>query len=220
MTLDSRVLSYVDCYAKKFSRAGRVEYRLMTGVSACVPEDTAFTMDVSGKAQGESRQHDVEVRYVNRALTAEPAHLDIQHGDMVLWHAVDSTVPGFTVRGTAPEGDFDSGAMEQEAVYTHAFGSAGTYEWMDANSGDVRGTVEVVDPAGLRQKDCAKWIESLAEGALIHIEGGKAKPDRIRILTGQTVFWAVEKAAGISITDKRLLSVGRAPSSGAGAARK
>jgi hypothetical protein len=34
------------------------------------------------------------------------------------------------------------------------------------------------------------------------------------------VFWAVEKAAGISITDKRLLSVGRAPSSGAGAARK
>lgn len=205
MTLDSRVLSYLDCYAKKFSRAGRVEYRLMTGVSTCVPEDTAFTMDVSGRGQGESRQHDVEVRYVNRSLTAEPAHLDIQPGDMVLWHAVDSTVPGFTVRGTAPEGDFDSGAMEQEAVYTHAFGSAGTYSWTDANAGDVSGTVEVVDPDGLRQKDCAKWIESLAEGALIHIAGATAKPDRIRILTGQTVFWAVEKAPGISITDKRLL---------------
>jgi plastocyanin len=220
MTLDSRVLTYLDCYAKKFSRAGRVEYRLLTGAGACVPEDAAFTIDVSGREEGESRQHDVEVRFVDRTLTAEPAHLDIQPSDIVLWHANDLTVPGFTVRGTAPDGDFDSGAMEEEAVFTHAFGSAGTYEWVDANAGAVRGTVEVVDPERQRQKDCEKWVESLGEGALVHITSGKVKPERIQILTGQTVFWAVEKAPGISITDTRLLPEVPSPPPRRGAARK
>jgi plastocyanin len=220
MTLDSRVLTYLDCYAKKFSRAGRVEYRLLPGAGACVPEDAAFTIDVSGREEGEGRQHDVEVRFVNRALTAEPEHLDIQPADIVLWHANDPTVPGFTIRGTAPDGDFNSGAMEEEAVFTHAFGSAGSYDWVDAYAGAVRGTVEVVDPEGQREKDCAKWIESLGEGALVHISGGKVKPERIQILTGQTVFWAVEKAAGISITDSRLVSGAPKPPSRRGTERK
>jgi hypothetical protein len=58
--------------------------------------------------------------------------------------------------------------------------------------------------------DCRKWIEALSKGTLIHVVGDKAEPSKVKIVAGQTVFWAVEKAPGISITDSRFVGrVGR-----------
>ena len=53
--------------------------------------------------------------------------------------------------------------------------------------------------------DCRKWVEGLSRGTLIQVVGEKAEPSKVKIVAGQTVFWAVEKAAGISITDSRLV---------------
>jgi plastocyanin len=183
----------------------------MAGPGLCFPDAASFTIEASGKADGDSRQHDVEVSIRDGALTAEPAHLEVQVGDMVLWHAVDPTVPGFAVKGEGAGGTFDSSRMEEEAVFTHAFGSTGTYEWLDANGGPARGIVEVVDPPKAATLDCEKWLESLAEGALVHIVRGKVQPDHLRVVAGQTVFWAVESATGISITDSRLLPAASHP---------
>jgi plastocyanin len=205
MSLDSRVLTHLNCYAKKFATAGRVEYRILAGSSCATEEEAVFTIEVGGKPADEGGQHDVEVRFTNRAFVADPPHLHIQPGDMVLWHGADATVPGFAVRGEGPGGEFYSGALAEEAVYTHAFGAAGMYEWTDAYGGVVSGVVEVVAPEGSDRAECEKWVKSLAEGALIHVVKGRARPDRVQILPGQTVFWAVESAPGITITDKRLL---------------
>lgn len=210
MSLDSRVLGHLSCYGKKFARPGKIQYRLLAGSGACPAgddEEGVFAIEVSGKAAGEGTQHDVEVRFAKGAFVADPPRLEIQAGDLVLWHAA-AGVPGFTVRGQGPGGRFDSGALDDEAIYTHAFGVAGRYEWTDAYRGAVSGVIEVVAPErselGARD-DGDAWVKALAEGALIHVVKGKARPDRIRVLPGQTVFWAVESAPGITITDRRLL---------------
>ena len=213
MSFDSRVLTYLNCYAKKFSKAGRARYRLLTGPGVCLPEDgeAGFTIEVGGKASDESRQHDVQVRFADRVLTADPPRLEIQPGDMVLWHAADYTVPGFTVRGESADGDFDSGSLEDQVVYSHAFGSPGQYQWVDANGGSASGVVEVVEPDTRDPSDCDKWVKTLSEGAVVHIAKGRIQPERVQIIPGQTVFWAVEKAPGITITDRRLLPPASTP---------
>lgn len=223
MSLDSRVLTYLSCYAKKFSKAGRVDYRLLAGAGACSAGDEetgAFAVEVTGKGGGGGGQHDVTVRFANGALVADPPRLEMHAGDLVLWHAADARVPGFTVRGQGAGGRFDSGALDDEAVYTYAFGEAGRYEWADAHAGTVSGVVEVVPPERTSRDDCERWVKALAEGALIHIVKGKAKPERVQVLPGQTVFWAVESAPGISITDRRLLGPPPGPVGAPAASRR
>lgn len=205
MSFDSRMITYLNCYAKKLPRTGRIEYRLATGPGLCQPDDTRFVIEVKEKAAGEGQQHDVVVRMSERKLVADPPTLEVRAGDMVLWHAADASVAAFSVRGTGPGGSFDSARMEDEAVFTHAFGSTGTYAWADAYGGGARGVVEVVEPKQYDDADCEEWTKALGEGALFHIAKGKVQPDRVRIVPGQTVFWAIEGAPGISITDTRLL---------------
>ena len=208
-TLDSRGLRSIDCFAQMFSKAGRASYRLTTTAGSCLPieEEGAFRIEIKRRpaADHESSQHDVAVRLEGLQLVAEPRNLEIVAGDTVLWNAPDAKVPGFAVQGVGPEGSFDSSAMTRNAVYTHAFGTPGEYQWVDANGGHVSGVVYVrsLDPQD--PGECRKWLASLAEGSLILIREDRADHERIEILTGQTVFWAVEGASGISITDARLV---------------
>jgi hypothetical protein len=39
----------------------------------------------------------------------------------------------------------------------------------------------------------------------VHVTGTRAEPADIEIIVGQTVVWAVEKAPGVTITDRTLL---------------
>jgi plastocyanin len=204
--LDSRSLSYLDCFAQKFSKPGRVRYRLATAAGACLPvEDDEFTIEVAAghESKSESQQHDVAVRRSPKGLVADPPHLKIKVGDMVLWNTPDAATPGFTVRGEGPGGAFDSAVLGSEAVYTHAFGVPGAYTWVDAYGGRVSGVIMVRSPS--ERPECDGWLKALESGTLIHITESRAAPDRVEILTGQTVFWAVERASGISITDARLV---------------
>src|SRR5689334_6800273 len=99
-TLDSRSLRYTDSFVQKFSVPGQVRYRVTTGAGAYLPvEGTTFTIDVSTQGENEGKQHNVTIRRDGRRLVADPLHLAIGVGDMVLWHAPDLATPGFTVRG-------------------------------------------------------------------------------------------------------------------------
>jgi plastocyanin len=207
-TLDSRWLRYTDCFAQKFSSPGQVRYRVTTGAGACLPvEGTTFTIDVNKrtKSKNESRQHNVAIRQEGHSLVASPPHLEIEVGGTVLWHAPNPSTPGFTVRGEGEGVTFDSSALTSEAIYTHAFGTPGDYEWVDANGGVVSGVVEVRSLDFASREECEKWLKSQKNGTLVTIHGEEATPDLVQILTGQTVFWAVEKSTGVSITDARLV---------------
>jgi plastocyanin len=207
-TLDSRFLCLGDCYARKFGKAGTVRYVLSAAAGHCMPVgDGAYTITVSAQPSKNeaSQQHNVVVRLINSQLVAEPASLQIKAGDMVLWHTPDGAANGFAVIGEGDAGNFNSGALTDESVYTHAFGLPGIYDWVDAHGGKARGQIRVKMVEAKERNDCKKWLEALAKGSLITVNGEKADPKRIDILAGQTVFWAVQKASGISITDTRLL---------------
>jgi plastocyanin len=206
--LDSRFLRLGDCYARKFGKSGSVRYVLTVAAGHCMPVgDGAFTITVGPRpAKKEtSRQHNVVVRLKNSVLVAEPPSLQIDAGDMILWHTPDAAAHGFAVVGEGDAGNFNSGALTDESVYTHAFGLPGLYDWVDAHGGKVRGQIRVKTVEAKEPNDCKKWLETLGKGSLITINGEKAEPKQIDILAGQTVFWAVQKAPGISITDAKLL---------------
>jgi plastocyanin len=210
-TLDSRSLHNMDCFAQKFSTPGQVYYRISKAAGSCLPvnRDGALTIDIkarAGKAQ-EVSQHNVTVRLNEQQLIAETPSLKIEAGDTVLWNTSDPRLQGFAVQGEGPDGVFDSTAMTRNAVYTHAFGTPGEYKWVDANGSRVSGIISVRSLDLNDSEQCKKWLAALSKGTLILIQGEHVDPERAEILTGQTVFWAVEEASGISITDSRLIRI-------------
>jgi plastocyanin len=205
-SLDSRSLQYVNCYAQRFAEPGIVHYELTTQAGACLPLGSdVYTIDVAEAPLRTGVQHTVVVRRVEGALRPEPEHLQIEAGDMVLWNTPDATVAGYVVRGEGAGGGFDSSSLRNEAVYTHAFGLPGNYKWLDANGSKVGGEVIVETPDCRTAKGVARWQKALKAGSLVTIRGASARPRRVEILTGQTVFWAIEQAEGITITDSRLV---------------
>ncbi|MGH2697694.1 MAG: hypothetical protein ACRDJL_00665 [Actinomycetota bacterium] len=204
--LDSRTLSYVDCFARRFARSGTVRYQITSASVRCALHDEdAFSIEVreDRTPRKEGTQHDVTVGVKGARFTVEPAKLSIEAGDIVMWHARNSSVPGFIVQGQAGDERFSSASLESESLYTHAFGVPGTYEWSDSGRSDIGGRVVVKDLDTKSKEDCEKWMESLSQGALVTIKG-KADPQQVEIVTGQTVFFAVVDAPGITITDQRL----------------
>jgi plastocyanin len=216
-TLDSRCLRYTDCFAQKFSHLGGISYRLATAAGACLrvekDDKDVFTIDVAerGDPAKSGQQHDVTVRQEGNRLLADPPHIKIKAGDVVMWNAPNPATPGYNVRGEGAGFTFDSAEMTSEAIYTHAFGTPGTYRWTDAIGGTVSGVVEVQSVDAAKREDCEKWLAALGNGTLIHIVGDEAKPDSVQIMPGQTVFWAVERASGVCITDERLIPQARQP---------
>ena len=205
-TLDSRVLSYVDCFARRFAKAGTVKYGITSASVRCgLHDEDAFVIEVKERREpgGEGSQHDVTVKMKGARFAVEPAKLSIQAGDVVMWHAANSGVPGFIVSGQADDQRFSSASLEAESLFTHAFGVPGTYEWGDAGKSKIGGRIVVKDLDTQSKEDCEKWMKSLSQGALVTIKG-KADPQQVEIVTGQTVFFAVVDAPGITITDQRL----------------
>jgi plastocyanin len=204
-SLDSRSLRYGDTFAQKFSRPGRVHYYLGSAAGQLFGRENAFSINVKQAARNRTgKQHNVLVRMNGRELVADPPELEVEAGDLVLWSAFDATIPGFYVSGQSENISFDSAALSAEAVYTHAFGSPGEYQWEDAHHGSVSGKIAVTTPDIKSERDRSNYQKGLTQGGLVVIRERLVEPPDLEIWTGQTVFFAVEKADGISITDRRL----------------
>lgn len=213
-TLDSRVLRYTDCFAQKFTSPGQVKYQITISGGTFLPldPDHVFTIEVKEGAQGakpkpddENESHEVTVRRDGQKFIADPPALQISVGDVVLWRTNDSSTPGFAIRGEGKGNSFDSSALTGNSLYTHAFGIPGEYKWVDANGGPVSGVLQVNPLPSDDKKERDKWIKNLSIGLLITVNGNSATPNNIKMAVGQTVFWAIEKASGITITDARLV---------------
>jgi plastocyanin len=147
----------------------------------------------------------VTVSLADGHLTASRAELHIQTGDLVVWSANKSVTFGFRVRGVLGGELIDSASLHTESIFTHAFLRPGNYEWADANGSDLRGHIHVAMPDTVRGHDA--WLDRLHKGTLVHVHGERAEPERVDIVVGQTVVWAIEDAPGVSITDASLIGI-------------
>ena len=203
-SFDSRALTYVDTFGQRFGKPDRIRYRLASAAVLCQPagDDLPFELEVTEGRGG--KQHNVTVRVKGPRLVADPPELSIKTGDLVLWHSVAST-PGYAVQGKGKSIEFDSSSLASETVFTHAFGVEGEFEWTDAIERAVSGRVNVSALDSRDPKQCAKWGRALQRGTVVVIDGKRSDPPAIDILVGQTVFFAVAAAKGITITDVQLL---------------
>ena len=97
-SLDSRFLALGDCFAQKFSKPGTIRYVVTAATGLClpIPEDSCSIVVKPGKER-ENKQHNVVVSFQGEAFIADPPHLEIATGDMVLWHTPDASAPGFAI---------------------------------------------------------------------------------------------------------------------------
>ncbi|MGH7133887.1 MAG: hypothetical protein ACREJO_18310 [Phycisphaerales bacterium] len=142
-----------------------------------------------------------------RKTPGRSASLRVEAGDLVLWNCPDHKAPGFAVVGEASREFFSSARLTNECGYSHAFGLPGEYAWADANGSGLNGVVRVRDPHCRTEADVERWRRELTKGALVMIADGKAEPTKVNVVVGQTVFFAVVKADGVTVTDRRLLRV-------------
>ena len=214
-TLDSRYVDMTSCFSHRFSSPGTFAYEVSplpvsigsVGVGDGDGDDDSdgiARVVVSDKPASRQQQHHVVIKRKHGGLVARPARLEIHRGDIVTWSTNGSAPLGFAVRGTIGDRVVDSAAMQDEALYTHAFGMPGDYRWVDAHGSGLHGTVRVVLPEqDERQLDA--WRRSLEKGTLVTVEGDRAEPAEVEIQVGQTVAWSISKAPGVSITDVTLL---------------
>jgi hypothetical protein len=202
--MDSRALGPTDCYGQRFMRAGRYGYNVVPAGTGTFNEHRPYTIEVSEPSGEPSmNQHLVVLAPGAEGFDVNPPLLRIAVGDLVLWSLCGAPAVPYGIVGD--KAFFDSARLVNECGYTHAFGFAGDYEWVDAYGSTVSGVVRVRDPGCKTEQDIERWRERLRQGALVMIRDGKAEPSYVEIVTGQTVFFTVVKATGISITDRRLL---------------
>jgi plastocyanin len=131
--------------------------------------------------------------------------LAIEVGDTVLWHTTDPAAAGFAVSGSGENFAFGSQRLRGEAIYTHAFGSPGTFEWTDPLARNVSGVVVVKPVTPKTDREKQDWLNLLSQGAAFEIRGGRVTPAKVEIVVGQTVYWKVWDGDGLAIVDRRLL---------------
>jgi plastocyanin len=199
--LDSRSLGPFDCYSLRFPRPGTYPYAVTRTGLRGLTADRPFTVIVTDDRPDEIAQHDVTVTWTGRELVADPAELTITTGDVVLWHGDGAGVP-FEIHGD--DDLIDSGSLRDQSGYTHFFGNPGRYTWIDANGSGLRGSITVRDPEAAGPRGRARWLAQLSQGHVVTIDGEKAEPAELEIVTGQTVYFAVVAAPGITVTDESL----------------
>ena len=210
-TLDSRSLRVGNCFGQKFPVAGTVRYFISAGAmipSAATRTEGGYLIEVMPAGSGQPKQYNVAVTMKDGALTVSPEKLQIYAGEGVLWHTTDPAVAGFQVAGVGKGLHFDSASIQNDAVFTHAFGVPGKYEWTDPNGSGVGGTIDVEAPEMKTPDDRDAWFETLKKPGAIKIKGKSSSPANVKITVGQTVFWSVTESSGVAITDRRLVRGG------------
>lgn len=203
--LDSRALGRANCFAQRFMRPGGYDYAVVPGHGQALAAEFPFSVIVDDNKTKEMTQHNVLVSDGKRGFDVDKAEIRIGLGDMVLWSGNGRTTASFAVVGE--DEFFNSHRMVNECGYSHAFGTPGDYEWADAFGSGLSGRIRVSEVDGTDQKAFAEWRKRLNEGALVMITDNKADRTDLDIMVGQTVFFAIVKGPGISITDKRLLDL-------------
>jgi len=218
--LDSRALRNTDCYGQRFMKPGTYPYALVPAGGAGASANFPYVVEVvekSEKGDRDMRQATVTVRFVKERqgdccdertygpgrFVPDQERVTIEAGDMVVWNSPDAATRPFTVDGRKEF--FGSAALTNECGYTHVFTTPGEHEYVDANGSGLRGVVRVADPQPRTKDELRAWQARLGEGTLVMISDGRPEPAEVEIMLGQTVFFAVVKGPGVTITDAALV---------------
>jgi plastocyanin len=227
--LDSRALRNTDCYGQRFMKPGTYPYALVPAGGAGATGDFPYVVEVvetSSKREPDMHQTSVTVRFVKERhgeccdeRTSDPGRfvpdqerVTVEAGDMVVWNSPDAATRPFAVDGHKEF--FGSTALTNECGYTHVFTTPGAHEYVDANGSGLHGVVRVVDPQPRTKDELRAWQSRLGEGTLVMISDARPEPAEVEIMLGQTVFFAVVKGTGVTITDATLVA-DRSPEAGA-----
>lgn len=219
--LDSRALRNTDCYGQRFMKPGTYPYALVPAGGAGAGGDFPYVVEVvetASKRERDMHQTTVTVRFVKERhgdccdeRTADPGRfvpdqerVTVEAGDMVVWNSPDAATRPFAVAGQKEF--FGNTALTNECGYTHVFMAPGEHEYVDANGSGLQGVVRVVDPEPRNAEELRAWQSRLGEGTLVMINDARPEPAEVEILLGQTVFFAVVKGPGVTITDASLVT--------------
>lgn len=203
---DSRTLNFTDAYGQRFMKEGWYHYDLIPAAANIMNSERPFTIEVIEAPRGHKMdQHTVLVDLKQKRFLVDNSELQVRVGDLVLWCCRDQQAPAFEI--ISDKDFFGSGRLMNECGYAHAFGFAGEYPWADAFGSKLSGVVRVHDPKTCDEKQIAQWRKKLTKGLLVMINGEKAEPAEIDIVTGQTVYFAVVNSNGISVTDQNILKL-------------
>jgi plastocyanin len=212
-TLDSRALGRADCYGQRFMKEGDYPYNIVPAHGHLISTDRPFVVRVKNSgAKSGTKQHNVPIACSGGKFKIPHREITIDVGDLVLWNCADGDGTPFAV--VSGHEFFGSNRLVNECGFSHAFGAPGDYPWVDAYGSAIAGSVRVKDPGVKTEADLKRWQQRLTDGKVVMISDGKAQPADLEILTGQTVFFAVVKGPGISITDARLLDRAGGPRKG------
>jgi plastocyanin len=205
-TFDSRALRRTDCYGQRFMRVGTYRYGIFPAGAHAIALEHPYAIEVVARQQPEPvmRQHNVVVHVDGARFTPDEDSLTIEEGDLVLWNCPHATTIPFVIAGD--DEFFDSSNLVNECGFSHAFGSPGEYRWRDAHGSGIGGVVRVSAPDGVGRADLRRWKQTLTKGSLVMIADGQADPAEVEIMMGQTVYFAVVKGPGITVTDARALA--------------
>ena len=203
-TLDSRFCRLGDTFAQRFTVAGNYAYDFNLPGLPPFSHANRYSISVKGTfdSNKEGKQHFVIVRRQDTNFVADPPKLEIETGDVVLWSTPEANTFGFSISGKSENDSFNSANMTRNAMFSHAFGSPGEVQWLDANAHGPFGKIIVKMPEIESAADMESFQKTLTEGAVVIINGTKAEPAQVEILVGQTVFFAVEQGAGIAIAER------------------
>jgi len=202
--LDSRILRFSDCYGQRFMKPGTYCYHALPATGYAVDIKRPFVINVGErKSTNVMNQHTVILRFDKQSFQPDKTELTIESGDLVIWNCPDRNAPGYIVQGDKEF--FASVRLWNECGFSHAFGMPGVYEWKDAYGSGICGVINVADPPRDSKNcvDLAAWRESLSKAVLVTIDKNEAQPEKVEIVTGQTVYFAITVSKGISITDRR-----------------
>jgi hypothetical protein len=176
-----------------------------------VSDDRPYSVLVREPTSGDAmQQRTVRLAYDGRGFVPDQTEVVIDAGDLVLWNCTQAPV-GCEIVGD--KGFFRSSALTNECGYSHAFGMPGDYEWGDAHGHahghEIHGVVHVLTPDRRNDEDLRSWRERLATPTLVTIIDAEVDTPEVTVEVGQTVFFAVVRGPGLSITDQRILDVGR-----------
>jgi plastocyanin len=219
--LDSRALRNTDCYGQRFMKPGTYSYALVPAGGAGASGDFPYVVEVAEKSSERERdmhQTTVTVRFVKKGhgeccdertsvpgrFVPDQERVTVESGDMVVWNSPDAATRPFAVDGQKEF--FNSSALTTECGYTHVFMTPGDHEYVDANGSELRGVVRVADPKPRNQVELRAWQSRLGEGTLVMISNSEPEPAEVEIMLGQTVFFAIVKGPGVTITDASLVA--------------
>lgn len=207
-SLDSRYLRLGDTFAHRFTHSGRYLYGV--GPPRGIAPDghhARFEIAVAAEKGAAAQTHYVTVAWANGAFSVDPANLHIKNNDVIMWSTASAATPGFAVQGRSKDAHFDSAELPANSMYSHAFGVTSEVIWSDAADPKIGGFITVTAPPEIRTNEHRlDYMKRLSEASLVMIDAPKVHPKRLKVVLGQTVFFAVRSGHGISIVDKVLLS--------------